>query len=47
MPVTNDIAMAGGCEAYGFPKKIADVQIKHEGESSQGWPLLRSLLALL
>lgn len=37
MPVTNDIAMAGGREVYGFPKKIADIDITRQGEMVSGW----------
>src|SRR5271157_1830170 len=37
MPVTNDIAMAGGREVYGFPKKIADIDITRQGETVSGW----------
>lgn len=31
MPVTDDRAMIGGREIFGFPKKIADVVLKREG----------------
>ena len=37
MPVTNDIAMAGGREVFGFPKKMADVHFKRDGHSVEGW----------
>jgi acetoacetate decarboxylase len=37
MPVTNDIAMAGGREIFGFPKKIADVQLHRKGDTLVGW----------
>ena len=37
MPVTNDIAMAGGREVFGFPKKIADIDITRQGETVSGW----------
>jgi acetoacetate decarboxylase len=37
MPVTNDMAMAGGREIFGFPKKIADIHFKRDGESVEGW----------
>jgi len=37
MPVTNDIAMAGGREVFGFPKKMADIHFKKEGDVVEGW----------
>ena len=37
MPVTSDMAMAGGREVFGFPKKMADIHFSREGESLQGW----------
>lgn len=37
MPVTNDIAMAGGREVFGFPKKMADIHFKKEGKAVNGW----------
>jgi acetoacetate decarboxylase len=37
MPVTNDIAMAGGREVFGFPKKIGDVRFQREGDTVSGW----------
>lgn len=37
MPVTSDIAMAGGREFYGFPKKIADIHYKKDGNRVEGW----------
>lgn len=37
MPVTNDMAMAGGREFYGFPKKIADIHIARDKETVSGW----------
>jgi acetoacetate decarboxylase len=37
MPVTNDIAMAGGRERFGFPKKIANIDLKRDGSSVSGW----------
>ena len=30
MPVTNDMAMVGGREFYGFPKKMADIPFSEE-----------------
>jgi acetoacetate decarboxylase len=36
MPVTNDIAMAGGREVFGFPKKIADIRLNHDGDTLEG-----------
>ncbi len=37
MPVTSDIAMAGGREVFGFPKKMADIEFKKEGNMFSGW----------
>jgi acetoacetate decarboxylase len=37
MPVTNDIAMAGGREVYGYPKKMAAIHFAREGDSFEGW----------
>ena len=36
MPVTNDIAMAGGREEFGYPKKLANIEFKHSGNSVKG-----------
>ncbi|MDH4221753.1 MAG: acetoacetate decarboxylase family protein [Candidatus Bathyarchaeota archaeon] len=37
MPVTNDIAMIGGREVYGFPKKIAEtIRVRREGNKVTG-----------
>ncbi|MHA1944767.1 MAG: acetoacetate decarboxylase family protein [Candidatus Hodarchaeales archaeon] len=36
MPVTEDIAMAGGREFFGFPKKIAEVSKSKEGNTIRG-----------
>jgi len=36
MPVTRDLAMAGGREEFGYPKKIADIQFKHDVNSVGG-----------
>ncbi len=43
MPVTNDIAMAGGREIFGFPKKIADVQLNKKGDTLEGWTERRGI----
>jgi len=43
MPVTNDIAMAGGREIFGFPKKIADVRLNREGDTLEGWTERRGI----
>lgn len=43
MPVTNDIAMAGGREFFGFPKKIADVQLNRKGDTLEGWTERRGI----
>ena len=37
MPVTSDIAMAAGREIYGFPKKMADIHYKKDGDTIEGW----------
>jgi acetoacetate decarboxylase len=37
MPVTNDIAMAGGREVFGFPKKMADISMTRQGDTVSGW----------
>jgi len=37
MPVTNDMAMAGGREQFGFPKKIAHIELNHIGNHSDGF----------
>ena len=37
MPVTSDMAMAGGREFLGFPKKMADIHFKRDGRSVEGW----------
>ncbi len=43
MPVTSDIAMAGGREIFGVPKKIGDVQFDREGDNLQGWTERRGI----
>jgi acetoacetate decarboxylase len=38
MPVTNDMAMAGGRERFGFPKKMAQqIQLSHTGGKTSGF----------
>lgn len=37
MPVTNDMALIGGREMFGYPKKIARIQIGREGKKVVGW----------
>lgn len=37
MPVDNDIAMAGGREFYGYPKKIGQLQFNRSGDKFEGW----------
>lgn len=37
MPVTSDMAMAGGREMFGFPKKIADIHFSRQGDTLTGW----------
>jgi len=37
MPVTNDMAMVGGREGYGFPKKIAEtIHVERKGNKARG-----------
>jgi acetoacetate decarboxylase len=43
MPVTNDIAMAGGREVYGFPKKMADIHMYKDGDVVGGWTERRGI----
>ena len=43
MPVTNDIAMAGGREVFGFPKKMADIHFQRDGNSVEGWTERRAI----
>ncbi|MBP1698552.1 MAG: hypothetical protein H6Q41_3740 [Deltaproteobacteria bacterium] len=37
MPVTNDMAMIGGREVFGYPKKMADIHMRRDGEKVEGW----------
>lgn len=37
MPVDNDMAMAGGREVFGYPKKMADIHFDHQGDRVEGW----------
>lgn len=37
MPVTDDMAMAGGREVFGFPKKMADIHFSVQGDQVEGW----------
>jgi acetoacetate decarboxylase len=37
MPVTNDMALILGREVFGYPKKMADIYIKRDGEQVEGW----------
>jgi acetoacetate decarboxylase len=37
MPVTSDMAMAGGREVYGYPKKIAKIELNRDGQNVEGW----------
>jgi acetoacetate decarboxylase len=37
MPVTNDMALAGGREVYGYPKKIARIELARNGQDVEGW----------
>lgn len=37
MHVTDDMALLGGREIWGYPKKMADVAFYREGQSAGGW----------
>ncbi len=37
MPVTNDMALIGGRETFGFPKKIGTIKLNREGDNVSGW----------
>jgi acetoacetate decarboxylase len=37
MPVNNDMAMVLGREIFGYPKKIANIHLKRDGEKVEGW----------
>jgi len=37
MPVTDDMAMAGGREAWGYPKKMANIVMSREGDTLSGY----------
>jgi acetoacetate decarboxylase len=37
MPVTNDMAMIGGREIFGYPKKMGEIYFQHEGNHARGW----------
>jgi acetoacetate decarboxylase len=37
MPVTSDMALILGREVFGYPKKIAQIGMKREGTSVEGW----------
>ena len=37
MPVTNDMAMAGGREGWGYPKKMANIAFSRHGDSVEGF----------
>jgi acetoacetate decarboxylase len=43
MPVTSDMAMAGGREIFGFPKKMADVSYKKDSDAIEGWTERRGI----
>lgn len=43
MPVTSDIAMAGGRELFGFPKKIANIELNRKGDTFVGWTERRGI----
>jgi acetoacetate decarboxylase len=37
MPVDNDMALIGGREVFGYPKKIANVNFKRSDKEAEGW----------
>jgi len=37
MPVNNDMAMIGGREVFGYPKKMATIELEREGNVMKGW----------
>lgn len=37
MPVTDDMAMAGGREIFGYPKKMANIKLKRDDNTAEGW----------
>jgi acetoacetate decarboxylase len=37
MPVSDDMAMAGGREIYGYPKKIGNIHFTRSGNRAEGW----------
>ncbi|MCP4210486.1 MAG: acetoacetate decarboxylase family protein [Halieaceae bacterium] len=37
MPVTDDMAMAGGREGWGYPKKMANISFSREGDTVTGY----------
>ncbi len=37
MPVTGDMAMAGGRERFGYPKKLANISFKRSGNKAEGY----------
>lgn len=37
MPVTDDMAMAGGREGWGYPKKMANIAFSRTGDSAEGY----------
>jgi len=37
MPVTGDLAMAGGREQFGYPKKLANVSLERSGDAIGGY----------
>lgn len=43
MPVTSDMAMAGGREVFGFPKKMAEIHFERQGDVVSGWTRRRDI----
>jgi acetoacetate decarboxylase len=37
MPVTSDMALILGREVFGYPKKMADIFLRRDGERVEGW----------
>lgn len=43
MPVTDDMAMIGGREVFGYPKKMANIALKRAGNAVEGWTERRGI----
>jgi acetoacetate decarboxylase len=43
MSVTDDMALVAGREIYGYPKKLATIELTHAGDYAQGWARRRGI----